>query len=108
MKTKPSLSFIAFFQALGLTLYCTLIGLVIWQGENWFGKMNNLFGPILFLSLFVVSALICSLIALAYPFIIFWDEKNTKKALKILGFTALWLVFFVFCLIGIIGLNNAL
>ena len=107
MKNNPSLSFIAFFQALGLILYCGLVGMVIWRGEKWFGKMNNLFGPILFLALFVVSSLICSLITLTYPFLIFWDEKNTKKALKLLGYTALWLVLFVLVLMGIIAFGNA-
>jgi hypothetical protein len=92
---KLSLPFIAFLQATGLTLYCGLIGLLMWKGNNMFGKMNNSLGPTLFLAVFVFSAIICALIALGYPFIIFWDQKNTKKALKLVGFTAGWLLLFV-------------
>ncbi|KKU48828.1 MAG: hypothetical protein UX88_C0030G0008 [Candidatus Woesebacteria bacterium GW2011_GWC2_47_16] len=93
MKRNPI--FIGFLQSLGLSAYIFLIALVIWNGEVWFGRIGNFLGPILFLSLFVVSAIICALIALAYPFIVFWDRKNTNEALKIVGFTAGWLAFFV-------------
>jgi len=87
--------FIGFLQSLGLSLYISLIALVIWNGETWFGRIGNFLGPILFLSLFVVSAIICALIALAYPFIVFWDRKNTKEAMKMVFYTAGWLTFFV-------------
>ena len=83
MKRNPI--FIGFLQSLGLSAYIFLIALVIWNGEVWFGRIGNFF----------VSAIICALIALAYPFIVFWDRKNTNEALKIVGFTAGWLAFFV-------------
>ena len=93
MKRNPV--FVGFLQSLGLVAYCSLVGFIIWRGEAWFGNAGNLLGPILFLSLFVVSAMICALIALGYPFIVFWDRKNTKEALKMVGFTAGWLALFV-------------
>jgi hypothetical protein len=92
---KKSPIFIGFLQSLGLSLYILLIALVIWNGEAWFGRIGNFLGPILFLSLFVVSAIICALIALAYPFIVFWDKKNTKEAMRIVFYTAGWLTLFV-------------
>ena len=95
MLKKPSLPFVGFLQALGLTIYCSLVGLIIWKGNAWFGNMNNFLGPILFLSLFVVSALICALIAGGYPFLVFWDKKNTKEAISLVVYTVLWLVSFV-------------
>jgi len=61
----------------------------MWKGNEIFGNMNNLPGPILFLARFVVSGTICALIALAYPFPIFWDKKITKEALQLVAFTAL-------------------
>lgn len=82
MVKKLSLPFISFLQALGLTFYCALVGVVFWKGNTWFGNGNNLVGPFAVLSLLVVSALICALIALGYPFIVFWDKKNTKQALS--------------------------
>ena len=95
MMKKASLPFIAFFQALGLVLYCGLIGLLMWKGNDLFGKINNLLGPTLFLVIFVFSAIICALIAMGYPFYLFWEKKDTKKALRLVGFTAGWLVLFV-------------
>ena len=92
---RLSSPFIGFLQALGLTLYCSLVGIIMWQGNNWFGQMNNLLGPVLVLSLLVVSALICALIALGYPFLVFWDKKNTKGALMLIGYTIGWLVLFI-------------
>lgn len=95
MLKKASAPFISFLQAIGLILYCGLVGMIMWKGEDLFGKLNNILGPILFLSLFVLSALICALIALGYPLLIFWDKKNTKEALKIVFYTALWLASFI-------------
>lgn len=102
---RLSLPFIGFLQALGLSIYCALVGIVFWNGNNWFGKMGNSFGPFAMLSLFVVSALICALIALGYPFIIFWDKKNTKKALQLVLYTAGWLLLFVVITLSVFALS---
>ncbi|OGM57481.1 hypothetical protein A3E46_00600 [Candidatus Woesebacteria bacterium RIFCSPHIGHO2_12_FULL_46_16] len=93
MKRNPVL--VGLLQSLGLVAYCSLVGLIIWNVGNFLGTKIGSEGPILLLSLFVVSAIICALIALGYPFIVFWDRKNTKEALKMVGFTAAWLALFV-------------
>lgn len=93
-KKKYSLPFIAFWQALGVVAYCGLIGLLFWRGEQWFGEMSHYFGPVFFLTLFSASALICALLVFGYPFILFWEEKQTIKALKLVIYTAAWLAFF--------------
>jgi len=95
--------FISFIQALVLSIYCGIVALLMWQGENLFGKMTNFLGPVLFLILFVASALICGLIVLGYPIYLFWQKKERVLALKIIGYTAGWLVFFIILLI--IGLT---
>lgn len=92
---KLSPPFIGFLQALGLSLYCALVGVIFWKGNTWFGKINNLLGPFVVLSLLVVSTLVCALIALGYPITVFWDKKNTKQALKLVFYTAAWLMLFV-------------
>lgn len=92
-KLSPPL--IGFLQALGLSLYCALVGIIFWRGNVWFGKLNNLSGPFAMLSLFVVSAMICALITLGYPFVVFWDKKNTKQAIQLVLYTAGWLALFV-------------
>ncbi|MFH1407580.1 MAG: hypothetical protein ABIG91_00880 [Patescibacteria group bacterium] len=98
---KPlSLEFVGFLQALGLVFYCGLVSLLFWQGNNLFGNTPNYWGPVLFLIIFSFSALVCALVTLGYPFFIFWEEKKTKKALKLVSLTALWLL--VFILLGLI------
>ena len=101
MKTsKFSLPFIAFLQAVGLVVYCGLVGLLFWKGSDWFGKPPHLFlGPVMFLVLFVVSALISALIVLGYPFFLFWEKKKIKEALRLVVCTTLWIVFFFFLIV---------
>lgn len=94
-KQRFSLGFIAFLQALGLFIYCTAVAILIGNGNKFFGPVVNPVGPLLFLSLFVTSALICGLIVGAYPFILFWDKKKTGDAVKLVVYTALWGAFFV-------------
>jgi len=101
-KKKLSLSFIAFLQALGLVLYCSLVGLLMWQGENIFGPPYTFLGPAMFLILFVASALISALLILGYPFILFWEKKRLVEALKLVVFTIGWLLFFVLLFILIL------
>lgn len=93
-KKNFSLSFIAFWQALGVIVYCSLVALLFWRGERWFGKMNHYFGPVFLLVLFSTSVLVCALLTFGYPFVLFWEKKETKKALKMVIYTAAWLTFF--------------
>lgn len=92
---KLSACKVAFFQALGLVIYCGLVGVIFWQGEMWFGKMNNYLGPVMVLVLLSMSVIICALIAFGYPFLVFWEEKKTKKAITIVYYTAAWLILFM-------------
>lgn len=94
-KKNFSLSFIAFLQALGLVVYCSLVGYFMWQGETIFGPPYYFLGPAMFLVLFVASALISSLLILSYPFILFWEKKQLIKALKLVIYTIVWLVLFI-------------
>ncbi|MBU3956678.1 hypothetical protein KKI19_00130 [Patescibacteria group bacterium] len=98
-KKKYSLPFIAFFQALGLVIYCGLVGLLFWQGDKWFGPMSTFLGPAFVLVLFVVSTLISALIVLGHPFILFWEKKQTIEALKLVVYTIAWLIFFILLII---------
>ncbi|MCJ7805648.1 hypothetical protein MUP46_03320 [Patescibacteria group bacterium] len=96
---KLSLGFIAFLQALGLTLYSSLIGLIFWKGARFFGPVVTFLGPTLFLLLFVISAIICALIFGYCPFILWWENKQTKKAINLIIYTTGWLAFFVILVI---------
>jgi len=89
-RRKYSLEFIAFFQALGLILYCGLVAFLMAHGNQIVGMMPNYFGPLLFLALFSSSALICGLITLGYPFILFWQKKEPIRALWLVIYTTGW------------------
>jgi hypothetical protein len=96
---------IAFLQSLSLLLYIALVALIFWRGNQWFGPMNSYLGPILVLCLLVVSALICAILTLGIPFYLAWEEKKTKKAIKIVVSTALWLLVYFLIILGIIWLR---
>lgn len=106
-KSSSSLPFIAFVQALGLSAYCTLVGLVFWGGSQGLARAldYSFLGPVMFLILFVVSALICALIVFGYAFILFWEKKQTGHAFKLVIFTGGWLIFLwlIFMLIFTFG-----
>ncbi len=101
LKKKFSLTFIAFLQALGLIIYCGLVGLLFWRGNTWFGPMTSYLGPVLFLVLFVASALVSALLVLGYPVFLFWEKKEKVEALKLVACTTAWLIAFILLIISI-------
>lgn len=94
-KSRLPLGVVALFQALGLTSYCVFIVTVMFQGNNWFSKIPEYFAPLIMLVTLSASALICGLITLGYPFIIFFNDKEPRKALRLIIGTALYLAVFV-------------
>lgn len=88
---KLNLITLAFLQATGLAVYCSLVSMLIWNGNKLFGKITDFRGPFLFLILFVTSALVSGIITLGYPFI-FWQNKETAKAVKVIIYTAIFLI----------------
>ena len=103
---KYPLGVVGFFQALALVLYCSLVALMLSQGENWFKKVPEYFGPFIFLMVFTTSALISAIIILGYPIILFWHKKQTKEAIKLILYTAGWLLVLVISAITIIVTQN--
>jgi hypothetical protein len=79
---------------LALSSYIALVAVIFWKGNEWFGAIHRYLGPVLVLTLFVVSALICAIIALGYPIFLFWEKKQRKLAIKIVVQTALWMIGF--------------
>ncbi len=101
---KKSLCFVGFLQATTVFLYCALIGTFLWKGEAIFQPVPNYAAPIFVLVLLVVSVLICGLLTFGYPIYLFWDKKETKEALELVAFTALWLALLVIVLLVIIAI----
>lgn len=85
---------VAFFQSFLLLAYITFVGLLMWKGNDLFGEMPSLLGPLLFLTLFSFSVMICGILTLGYPFVLFWMEKKPEKALQLVLKTALWLFIY--------------
>jgi hypothetical protein len=81
-------------QTLGLITYIGLISIIFWQGNSWFAPLNAFWGPVLFLSLFVISALVCAIIALGYPIKLFFVNKKRQQAINTVLLTATWLILF--------------
>lgn len=85
---------LGFLQALGVTIYCSLIGIIFWQGPHIFPKVNPYFGPVMFLLLFSTSALICGLTVFYRPYKLFFAGKK-QEAISVVIATTLWLFLFL-------------
>jgi len=99
---KLSLPMVGFLQALGLTLYCSLVSILFWQGNKLFGNVPNYMGPFLALVIFTTSALISALITLGYPFLLFWEKKQTREALRLVCYTVCWLIVIALLILSIL------
>jgi uncharacterized membrane protein YidH (DUF202 family) len=95
---------LGFFQALGVAVYCSLLGVLLWQGPVISPHLNQYLGPVFFLLLFSSSALICGLLVFYQPYQLFLAGKK-KEALNTVVLTSLWLfvflVLFLFAMIFI-------
>lgn len=81
------LFFYAAVHSLGVLIYISLVASVMNNGERIFGDIdNNFLGPVLFLLLFVFSALVTSVLVLGRP-ILFWLEGLKKEAIRLLLYT---------------------
>ena len=89
---KISLPFLSFLLSLGVTVYVVLVAWVMQHGEQWFGQMSNLSGPVAFLMLFTISAAIVGGLVLGYPAYLFFNGQK-KEGLRLLGYTMSFLVF---------------
>lgn len=98
MKYNPKI--IALAQAVGLTVYVMLIALFFQGLQRWFGlqKDNPILAPMIFLLVFIISALISGSIMLAYPGMLFFKGKK-KTALKIVLMSIGWLIVFLIAII---------
>jgi len=106
MKFKNfSLPFLGFLQATGLLLYITLIATFMANANKVFGPVDNFAGPIAFLLLFVVSAIITSSTVLARAGFLFW-EKRYKESFTLLGWTLTWAIFYLISVFVILFLSK--
>jgi len=94
---------ISFLQAAGVAIYIFLVANLMLHGNSWFGPMaGNILGPVLLLTLFIVSALITASMVLGYPIYLFWEKKKRKEAIKLVLMTTGWLFLFLLVVLVLI------
>lgn len=86
-------------QALGVSLYCGLIGTIMQNGNTFFGEKDTFMTPIVVLSMLCVSVLICALIVFKKPYELFFDGKK-KEAIDVVVYTAVSLFVILLALFG--------
>ncbi|MFC1613309.1 hypothetical protein ACFL23_03165 [Patescibacteria group bacterium] len=91
---------ISFLCSLGVFGYILLVSWIINNGDKIFGDVDTLWGPVMFLMLFVFSALITALLVLGYP-IWLYLEKEKKDAVKLLFYNVAWLFIFLVVVFGV-------
>ncbi len=94
---------IALLQASGIALYITLIAFFIRNLSNWFGKgPDTILAPLLMITLFSISVLICGFITLGYPIYLFWVKKEQSDAIRLVAYTTKWLILFFFVILALL------
>lgn len=91
---KLSLPFLAFLQSTGLLIYVSLVSLFMLNANHIVGPGPNFFGPIAFLLLFIISAIISGLLLLGRAGFLFW-EKRYKESFTLLGWTLFWAILYL-------------
>ena len=90
----------SFLSSFFVLVYIFGVSLFIMHGEKLFGQVKNFWGPVLFLLLFVFSALITGLLVLGRP-IWLYLEKEKKEAVRLLFYTVGWLFIMMIIVLGV-------
>jgi hypothetical protein len=90
----------SFLSSVGVLVYVGGVSLLIMNGDKLFGQAQNFWGPVLFLLLFVFSALVTGLLVLGRP-IWLYLEKEKKEAVRLLLYTVGWLFIMLVMVLGI-------
>lgn len=93
---------VAFLQALGIITYISIIVFFAFATEGHDNDTPHFLAPLLAMSLFSTSALICSMIVFYYPIKLYTQKKDFKEAANIVIQTALWLGLFVIGLVYVV------
>lgn len=82
-----------FLNALGALIYIALVVLVMQNGDKLFGQMSNYIGPVAFLLMFVLSAVVVGGLIIGKPIMFYLDGKK-KEAISLFLSTAVWIAGF--------------
>jgi hypothetical protein len=87
---KGKLIQLSFVHSLGVMAYIMVVAWIINNAEKFFGKTSNFWGPVMFLMLFVFSALLTGILVLGRPIWMYLQNKK-QEALYFLFVTVGWM-----------------
>ena len=97
-------------QAVGVALYVSLFAISVQSVQRWLTEhhiqQHPILSIILFLLVFIISALVCGALIFIKPLLLFVDGKRAE-ALKIILWSLLWLIVF-FLIFGVAGMLFAI
>ncbi len=95
---KLPLQWLSAVQALGVSIYCLMVAFLMTHAQSFI--QNEVKGGAMFLLLFILSAIITSLLVFGKPYKLFFAGKK-NEAIELVAFTAAWLgLFFIGFLIS--------
>lgn len=87
---KRNIIQISFLSSVSVFLYIAGVATLIHNIDKIIDSPNTYWGPVMFLMLFVFSALITGLLVLGYPLWLYLDNRK-KDAVTLLLYTVTWL-----------------
>jgi hypothetical protein len=101
---NSKLFYLSLLSASGVFVYVSLVAWFINNAEAIIGKTEGQVGVVIFLLLFVFSALTTSLLVLGKPILLYFEGEK-HNAVKLLLYTAGW-IFLMFTVLFIIMFSN--
>lgn len=93
-----------FYQALGIAIYVSIFAVLAWNIGQWADSTSfdlpDVAQIAFMLTVFIISATICSSLMFAYPISLFMKGER-KEAYATVGFSVMWLVIFL----GLFGIG---
>lgn len=83
--------FFSLLTSVGVFLYIVAISFVMNHADKIFGKAPNFWGPVAFLLLFVLSAIVVGALVLGWPIHLFLVAGRRLEAILLLLYTIFWI-----------------
>lgn len=77
--------------ALGVALYTAIVAFILFNGQTFFGKFENFWGPFAILLLFVISAAVIGALILGMPILTYF-EGDKPGGIKLFAYSVGWLL----------------
>ena len=91
MKHIKDLVWISLVQALAAFIVVWLWAQLMTHGEAWFGKTPDFMGMLAVPLIFIIVATLSAGAVLGYPLYLAFHKKDWPLAVKLLGYTLVWL-----------------